>query len=90
MNKTRKQLLREIRIKARITNVETEAFYRAFVKVVADQLATQKELKISGFGKFSLLETKARKVTLPNGTSIRAPKRKKIKFTPFKGLKKSI
>ena len=90
MQKTRKQLLKEIRVKARITNVETEAFYHAFFKVLAEQLRTRKELKISGFGKFSLIETKARNITLPNGTSIKALKRKKIRFTPFKELKQSI
>ncbi|MGM0599215.1 MAG: HU family DNA-binding protein [Candidatus Rifleibacteriota bacterium] len=90
MQKTRKQLLKEIRIKARITNVETEAFYNSFVKVLAEQLKTRKELKISGFGKFSLIEAKARNITLPNGNSIKAPERNKIKFAPFKELKQSI
>jgi nucleoid DNA-binding protein len=70
--------------------VETDAFYHAFVKVIADQLATCKELKISGFGKFKLVETKARNIRLPNGNSVKAPKREKIKFTPFKKLKQSI
>jgi nucleoid DNA-binding protein len=82
MNK--KQLLREIRIRARITNVETEAFFKAFCKILSEQLSQGKETSFHNFGKFYTRVPAPRKMKLPGESKTRTiiPERK-VRFKPF-------
>lgn len=86
MNKT--QLLREIRIRAQITNVETEAFFKAFLETVIHELAKNGELGIQGFGKFRRVELQEKKYKLP-GSKVEKiiGKRTTVRFSPWADLK---
>lgn len=89
MNKS--QLLKEIRIRARITNVESAAFYKAFTGVVAEELKKSGELTIHNFGKFSARLRKARTLKLfgsSKATSI--PAHRHISFKAFSALSTEI
>ncbi|MFZ5951195.1 MAG: HU family DNA-binding protein [Candidatus Rifleibacteriota bacterium] len=61
---TRNQLLKEIRIRARITNVEAAAFYKAFVEVVAETMKDHDSVSIHQFGRFNCHRLKARQIML--------------------------
>ncbi|GAB4276515.1 MAG: hypothetical protein Kow0029_18550 [Candidatus Rifleibacteriota bacterium] len=81
----RKELLKEIRVRARITNVETEAFFDAFKEVITNELIKNGEVKISGFGKFRLIDLKPRLVKLPGSKAeIQTGKRKAVRFSAWK------
>jgi len=61
---TRNQLLKEIRTRARITNVETAAFYQAFIDVIAETMKDHDTISIHQFGRFSCRRLKARQIKL--------------------------
>lgn len=89
MNKN--QLLKEIRIRARITNVESAAFYQAFVEVVGEELAQNDELRILHFGKFTCKKVAARSAKLfGSKTATKIPARRQIRFKAFSALSAKI
>jgi nucleoid DNA-binding protein len=89
MNK--QKLLREIRIRAKITNVEAAAFYKGFVKLVTDELQAGKEVRMPGFGKFFAIQPAPRKIKLFGSQKQKLIKpQKKVRFCAFKGVKEII
>ncbi len=89
MNK--RQLLKEIRIRAQITNVESAAFLKAFTEFVGEQLAASQELSIHSFGKFRAIRVESRKGRLFGSEKIRViPAFYLIKFKPFSALSAEI
>jgi len=89
MNK--KQLLRKIRTRARITNVESEAFLKAFCHILTNQLANDNEVAFQQFGKFYTVLPAKRNIKLPNTaeTTTIKPKRK-VRFKSFSALDELI
>ncbi len=89
MNK--KQLLLEIRERANITNVESEAFLKAFVTTVKEALAKKEEVKLDKFGAFKTNQRKAFSTTLPGKSKkIKVPARSVPVFRPFTELKNLV
>jgi nucleoid DNA-binding protein len=89
MNK--QKLLREIRIRAKITNVEAAAFYKGFVKLVIDELQAGKEVRMPGFGKFFVIQPAPRKIKLFGSSQEKLIKPQKIvRFFAFKEVKEMI
>jgi nucleoid DNA-binding protein len=89
MNK--RELLKEIRIRARITNVESAAFLEAFCGLVGEQLASCGELSIHGFGKFRATKIKSRMGRIfGNEKARKIPAYHQIRFKSFSALSAKI
>jgi nucleoid DNA-binding protein len=83
------ELLKKIRIRAEITNVETAAFYRAFIEVLGATLAAGDEVSLQHFGRFATRKTEERQISL-FGKKTRVGPGRRIVFRPFKGLSAKI
>lgn len=89
MNKNR--LLKEIMKRARITNVESAAFYQAFVEVIGEELARNRELSIRSFGKFSCTKVKSRTTSFFGAEkTVKIPAYWQIRFKAFTDLSTKI
>jgi nucleoid DNA-binding protein len=87
----RSELLKQIRIRARITNVESEAFLKAFIETVYHELQENGEIKILNFGKFRKVVLKPRTIKVPGSkTEKKIGARNIVRFVPFSFLKEVI
>lgn len=63
-------------------------FLKNLVKIAKEELRTKEEFIIPGFGRFYIIETKERIGRNPStGEKIIIPKKKRVRFKPFKNLK---
>lgn len=73
------------------TKKETEALVRQVFATVQDQLVTEGELSIPGFGVFRVKETEARTGRNPQtGEALEIAASKKVSFKVAKGLKDAV
>lgn len=63
MNKT--ECVREMAIRAGLSNKQAEAAYGALIEIIADTLKDGEKLQLVGFGSFELKEKPAREVYNP-------------------------
>lgn len=83
-----KDLIDVVQTKARTNKGQAEETINAIFSTMAEALASGEEVKINGFGTFSVKPTKARKGVNPaTGQEIEIPASKKLVFKASKTLK---
>jgi nucleoid DNA-binding protein len=89
MNKV--DLVEIIALEARLTKKDATAAIEATLEAIASCLAQGEEVKLSGFGVFTVKEKAARKGVNPSsGEEIIIPATKAVSFKPSKGLKDRV
>ena len=89
MNKT--ELIERIAQEARASEAEAQKHFEAFEQVVTEALKSGEEVRITGFGKFSVRERKAREGRNPQtGEKMKIAASKVQAFSAGNALKESI
>ena len=80
MNKS--ELIAAIAEKAELTKADAQKAFNAFTEIVTDCVKKEEEVRILGFGTFSVIERPAREGVNPRkkGEKIHIPARKVVKF----------
>jgi DNA-binding protein HU-beta len=75
----------------RSSKTYVDRFLKALIKIAKQELRTNGEFIIPGFGRFYVIETKERPGRNPaTGETITIPKKKRVKFKPYKNLRDHI
>jgi nucleoid DNA-binding protein len=89
MNKT--ELIERIAQEAEVPTTEAQRHLEAFERVVAETLKGGEEVRITGFGKFSVKERKAREGTNPRtGGKMKIAASRVPSFSAGNSLKEAI
>lgn len=88
MNK--KVLIRKIKENTDLSIKEIRRFLSVFEDTIESELVKGNDVRIKDFGHFYCKTLNSRQITLPSGTTIYVPRRRKISFNPYKSLKISI
>jgi DNA-binding protein HU-beta len=85
------ELIERIAEEAGVTDGEAQKYFKAFERVVAKALKSGEEVRITGFGKFSVRERKAREGRNPQtGEKIRIAAQKVPAFNAGNALKEAV
>lgn len=85
---TKNELADGIAQRADLTGLQARHALDAAIEVISDELASGREVSISGFGKFSVSNRAARQGRNPaTGATITIAASKAAKFSPAKALK---
>ena len=88
---TKSDIVKSISEKAGTTQKEAEASLNAFLEVVRDALQNQDEVRLIGFGSFSVTEVAAREGVNPRTREkIQIPAGKRVKFSAGKELQDAV
>jgi len=86
-----KELAKLISKQAGITTTQAAAAIDAFKAAVITQVKTGEAVRLKGFGKFTMKESKAHKGHNPKtGKPIDIPARNHLRFKPFQGAKDAL
>ena len=89
MNK--RELIERIAEEAGVPQGEAQNYFRAFERVVTEALKSGEEVRITGFGKFSVREHKAREGTNPQtGEKMKIAASKAPAFSAGNALKEAV
>jgi DNA-binding protein HU-beta len=89
MNK--RELIERIAEEAGVPQGEAQNYFRAFERVVTEALKSGEEVRITGFGKFSVRERKAREGTNPQtGEKMKIAASKAPAFSAGNALKEAV
>lgn len=89
MNKV--ELVEVLAKKLNVTKKEAAAFLTTFTETVHDALVEGKDVKLLGFGNFSVTTRDARKGRNPQtGEVMEIPAHKAVRFKPGKALKDAV
>ena len=89
MNKT--ELIERIAQEAKVSTSEAQKHFEAFGRVVTEALKGGEEVQITGFGKFSVRERKAREGRNPQtGEKIKIPAQRVPAFSAGNALKEAV
>jgi DNA-binding protein HU-beta len=87
----KKELIERIAQEADVPKSEAQRHFEAFEEVVTDALKAGEEVQITGFGKFSVRERKAREGTNPQtGQKMKIAAQKVPAFSPGNVLKEAV
>jgi DNA-binding protein HU-beta len=87
----KKELIEKIAEKASVPKSEAQKHFEAFEDVVTEALKTGEEIQITGFGKFSVKERKAREGTNPQtGEKMKITAQKVPAFSAGNALKEAV
>jgi nucleoid DNA-binding protein len=87
----KKELIERIAEKADVPKSEAQKYFEAFEEVVTDALKAGEEVQITGFGKFSVKERKAREGRNPQtGQKMKIAAQKVPAFSAGNALKEAI
>lgn len=88
---TKAELVVAIADASGMTNMQVKKALEATIKVMTDSLAQGKEVKLKGFGKFSVVEMKERTGRNPQtGAALVIPAQKRPDFNYSSALKKAV
>ncbi len=74
-----------------MTKKQTAAAVDAVIGAIKDALAKGEDVRLVGFGTFSVKKRKARTGRNPQtGKALKIPAKKVVRFTPGKGLKDAV
>lgn len=74
-----------------VTQKNTNLFIEAFLETIEESLLKGEEVRLLGFGTFSLITRKAHKGIVPKtGEKINVPEKRVVKFKPGKLLKEKV
>ena len=89
MNKT--ELIQRIAEETNVSSSEAQKHFEAFERVVTEALKNGEEVRITGFGKFSVRERKAREGRNPQtGEKIKIAAQKVPAFSAGNALKEAV
>ncbi len=89
MNKT--ELIERIAQEAEVPTTEAQRHFEAFERVVTETLKGGEEVRITGFGKFSVKERKAREGTNPRtGEKMKIAASRVPSFSAGNALKEAV
>ena len=89
MNKT--ELIERVAQEAKVSTSEAHKHFEAFERVVTEALKGGEEVRITGFGKFSVRERKAREGRNPQtGEKIKIPAQRVPAFSAGNALKEAV
>lgn len=89
MNK--KDLVRKVALDAGLTMKKAEEVLDGFLTGISSALSKGEEISVRGFGKFCVIDKKARQGRNPKtGTPVAIPAKKMPKFVPGAELKRTI
>jgi DNA-binding protein HU-beta len=87
----RKELIERIAEEAGVPKSEAHKHFEAFEEVVTEALKAGEEIQITGFGKFSVRERKAREGMNPQtGEKMKIPAQKVPAFRAGNALKEAV
>ena len=87
----KKELIERIAEEAGVPKSEAQKHFEAFEEVVTEALKAGEEVQITGFGKFSVKERKAREGTNPQtGQKMKISAQKVPSFSAGNALKEAI
>jgi DNA-binding protein HU-beta len=87
----KKELMERIAQEANVPTGEAERHFAAFEEVVTGALKSGEEVQITGFGKFSVRERKAREGTNPQtGQKMKIAAQKVPSFSAGNALKQAV
>jgi DNA-binding protein HU-beta len=87
----KKELIERIAKEAGASKSEAQKHFEAFEEVVTEALKGGQEVQITGFGKFSVKERKAREGTNPQtGKKLKISARKVPSFSAGNALKEAV
>jgi DNA-binding protein HU-beta len=87
----KKELIERIAEKASVPKSEAQKHFEAFEEVVTEALKAGEEVQITGFGKFSVRERKAREGRNPQtGEKMRISAQKVPSFSAGNALKEAV
>jgi integration host factor subunit alpha len=86
---TKNEMVQQVQDKTGLTKKESMAGIDGVFKIIKDELSHGKPIKISGFGKWTVLKKKARKGRNPQtGKEMTITARKVVTFKPSNVLRK--
>jgi DNA-binding protein HU-beta len=87
----KKELIERIAEKAEVPKSEAQKYFEAFEEVVTEALKAGEEIQITGFGKFSVKERKAREGRNPQtGQKMKIAAQKVPSFSAGNALKEAV
>jgi DNA-binding protein HU-beta len=87
----KKELIERIAEKAEVPKSEAQKYFEAFEEVVTEALKAGEEVQITGFGKFSVKERKAREGRNPQtGQKMKISAQKVPSFSAGNALKEAV
>jgi len=87
----KKELIERIAEEANVPTTEAHKYFAAFEEVVTEALKAGEEVQITGFGKFSVRERKAREGRNPQtGETMRIAAQKVPAFSAGNALKEAV
>jgi nucleoid DNA-binding protein len=87
----KKELIERIAEEAKVPTSEAQKYFAAFEEVVTEALKAGEEVRITGFGRFSVKERKAREGTNPQtGKKMKIAAQKVPAFSAGNALKGAI
>ena len=87
----KKELIQRIAEKAGVPQSEAQKHFEAFEEVVTEALKAGEEVQITGFGKFSVIERKAREGRNPQtGKKLKISAQKVPSFSAGNALKEAV
>ena len=87
----KKELIERIAEEANVPTIEAHKYFAAFEEVVTEALKAGEEVQITGFGKFSVRERKAREGRNPQtGQKMRIAAQKVAAFSAGNALKEAV
>jgi nucleoid DNA-binding protein len=87
----KKELIERVAEKAGVPNSEAQKHFEAFEEVVTEALKAGEEVQITGFGKFSVKERKAREGRNPQtGQKMKISAQKVPAFSAGNALKEAV
>jgi DNA-binding protein HU-beta len=87
----KKELIERIAEKAEVPKSEAQKYFEAFEEVVTEALKAGEEVQITGFGKFSVKERKAREGRNPQtGQKMKISAQKVPSFSAGNVLKEAV
>jgi len=87
----KKELIERIAQEANVPKSEAQKHFQAFEQVVTEALKAGEEVQITGFGKFSVKERKAREGTNPQtGQRMKIAAQKVPAFSAGNALKEAV
>ena len=86
-----KELAKAMAKQSGLSTAQAEQAIEAFKAIVVEQVKTGEAVRLKGFGKFTLKETKAHKGRNPKtGETIDIPARNHLRFKAFQGVKDQL
>jgi DNA-binding protein HU-beta len=88
---TQKDMINKIAEDYEMTKVDAKSALNVVIESIFNTLASGEQVKLNGFGTFSIVERAAREIRNPsNGELMRIPVTKSVKFKPGSSLKEAV